>query len=288
MARPPARRARRSAVIAVAGVVTMAGGLAACGGESPISASQTPGITTPATTPGTPVPTMPPITSPTTTTPAPGTTAPGPTSPSTSAPINATAVLHRALANAHSEGWVTSDSANTGGTEAIDTVAGPDRGLQTVTAGSDTGHIVVVPGTTYIHGTASALATLFSVPTAQAKTLAGHWVKLLPSDKQYHSTTEGVTLPSLLAPLALTGNVKGGTITGSDGKHYDLITGTIPKGTGYGNGTETGRLAVTTGSHPLPYEFEVTATAGAIEWAYRDWGKKAAVSVPSGAVPLPH
>lgn len=288
MARPPARRARRSAVIAVAGVVTMAGGLAACGGESPITASRAPGLTAPATAPSTPAPTMPPITSPTTTAPSPGTTAPGPTSPSTSAPINATAVLHRALADARAEGWVTSDSADGGGTEAIDTVAGPDRGLQTVIEEGQTGHIVVVPGTTYIHGTADALVALFSLPAAQAKILADRWVSLRPGDKQYHSTTEGVTLPSLLAPLALTGHVSGGTITGSDGKHYDLITGRVPKGTGYGNGTETGRLAVTPGSHPLPYEFEIISSKGVIEWAYRDWGKKAAVAVPPGAVPLPH
>lgn len=283
MSRLRTRGRRRPAAVALAGVVLMAGGLAACGGESPITASRTPpSIAAPGTTPATPGTTLPPLTSPTTS----PSTAPGTSTPSTSTPIDATAVLHRALANAHAEGWVTSYSANSGGTEAIDTVAGPDRGHQTVTAGSNTGHIIVLPGATYIHGPASALTALFSVPSAQAKSLANRWVKLLPSDKQYHSTTEGVTLPSLLAPLALTG-VKGGTIT-SHGTRYDLITGTVPKGTGYGNGTQTGRLAVTTGSHPLPYEFEITSSAGAIEWAYRDWGKKAAVSVPPGAVTLPH
>lgn len=279
---------RRPSAAALAGVVLLAGGLAACGGESPITASRTPpSIAAPSTTPATPATTLPPLTSPTTSpSTAPGTSTPGPATPSTSTPINAALVLHVALINAHLEGWVTSDSANSGGTEAIDTLAGPDRGRQTVTAGGDTGHIVVVPGATYITGPASALTNLFSVPSAQAKSLANRWVKLLPTDKQYHSTTEGVTLPSLLAPLALTG-VKGGTIT-SHGTRYDLITGTVPKGTGYGNGTETGQLAVTTGSHPLPYEFEITSSAGAIEWAYRDWGKKAAVSAPSGAVTLPH
>lgn len=274
----PARRGLRLA----GGALMLAAGLAACGGSSPITASG--GATT--TAPGSPTTTTaPPQT--TTTTTEPGSTTTTTTAGSGGHPVDAARVLRRALHDAYRAGWVRSDSTGgAAGSEAIITDAGPDRGAQTVIFNGLTGHIVVLPGRTYVHGTAPALQQLFRIPHSQATVLAPHWVVLVKADRQYHNVTIGVTLPSLLAPVALTGALHAAR-TSHNGHHYVLISGRVPAGAGYGAGA-SGRLAVTSGPDPLPYVLEIhTSGGGTFRWVFTRWGTKVPVHAPGGAVRLP-
>jgi hypothetical protein len=275
---------------------------AACGGRSPLAGrpyispattgpvSTAPGSTTPGSAGSAPTSSAPVTASPSTSVPtattAPATTTPATTVPPTVAPTTAPdtakalAILNAARSDALAERW-----AHVSGSQLV-TVAGPDRGTQTVKIGSDSGLIKVLPNATYIQGSAAALQRLFDVPAAAATKVAGKWVILTPSDPEYKSVTIGVTLPSELQELDLQGTLRTESYS-RNGTQGTLISGSLPPSANITKGL--GALLVTTGPHPLPEEFaEFQATgATAFDETFSLWGAAELVQAPSGAVPLP-
>jgi hypothetical protein len=184
------------------------------------------------------------------------------------------------MSDALAERW-----AHVGGTELL-TVAGPDRGTQTVKNGSLTGMIRVLPNSTYIQGSAAALQRLFDVPAAAAAKVAGKWVVLTQADPEYKSVTIGVTLPSELQQLELQGPLRTETYN-QDGKKGTLISGGLPPVADIPKGL--GAVLVSDGSHPLPEEFAEFQSTGStlLDETFSLWGAGELVQVPAGAVPLP-
>ncbi len=193
-------------------------------------------------------------------------------------------MLQKAIVDARAKGWVHVTSSNTTRTNVLTTVAGPDRGTQRVALDSVSGLIIVVPGATYIKGSAVALTRVFAVPAAAASKVANRWIRLTSKDPEYAKLTAGVTLPSFLGELRFTA-----PLTVRDYSHagttYLLIAGKLSPAAGVGAGN--GVLLLTKSSHPLPVRFVTVGKAGAAGASFGHWGASQSVSAPRGAVPLP-
>jgi hypothetical protein len=189
-------------------------------------------------------------------------------------------VLNAAKRDGLAERW-----AHVRGTE-LATVAGPDRGTQTVTAGGLIGLIRVLPNATYIHGSTLALEHLFQVPATAAIRVADKWAILTRADPEYKGVTIGVTLPSELQEIVLTGPLRIQPYN-HDGRRGTLITGSLPTQPGIAAGY--GALLVTAGPRPLPEEYAqyLHTRQTVLDETFSLWGASELVKAPPGAVPLP-
>ena len=150
------------------------------------------------------------------------------------------------------------------------------KGMQaiTFTQNARTGHVSVrvVDGTAYFRGDAFTLHAFMGVPTANATTFAGQWVRVPRSATQYASVAAGATLPSFSANLGVSGTVtkvEGGlTISTNTGSLRLFLTPNhLPtRETGKGSG---GTLAMTIGGWNEPVRVSSPARTVPVQTVYR-------------------
>jgi hypothetical protein len=82
-----------------------------------------------------------------------------------------------------------------------------DRGIQRITYrnGGKSGHVtvLVVANTAYVRGDAFALASYMGFSGAEARRLAGHWLKIPHTARSYPTVSAAVRLRSTISELAL-------------------------------------------------------------------------------------
>lgn len=180
--------------------------------------------------------------------------------------------MHVAVSNRH-------------GTESVSITqdSGPSRGEQDIQFGGIAAKVIVLNGNAYIQGNSQAITSFFGFPAADGPTLAGRWISLSPTDSGYGTVTAGVSLTSVLQETGLTGTLTETARTTRDGQAVIGITGTASSPDS-GGGPAT--LYVTTTTHPLPVEFDMTSSQGTEEAVFTHWGGQVSLSAPSGAIPV--
>jgi hypothetical protein len=151
-----------------------------------------------------------------------------------------------------------------------------DRGIQriTYTENGQTGHVtvVVVRSAVYIRGDEFALRTYMSLPAEEARSYAGAWVRVPPSNRLYRAAAADVTLPSFVSDLRLTGPFAAAPQTLVGGVHAAGVSGR--------DFSAPATLYYVPGSRPLPVEEVVRAQGGSSTVVISGWNENVDVTAP--------
>lgn len=187
--------------------------------------------------------------------------------------MSAAALLAAMLVAVHAQQsahYVSTSSSKTAKVVVVADVA-KTQGIQriTFTRKGKTGHVTVMVAnnTAYLRGDAFTLQNFLGVPAVAARTVAGQWVRIPHTAREYAPVAEDVTLPSVALGLATTGTVekvKGGIRDTSSSRTITILLD---------------------GKHRPTSE---TGTNGGAKYAmaFTRWNENVAVSVPKKTVPV--
>jgi hypothetical protein len=200
----------------------------------------------------------------------------------------ATVLLKQLSQNATQAGWV-HVSIQTVGAQSMSTYkedVGPTSGQQDITVNGNHARVILVDNMAYVKADAPMLADYFGVPAAKVSRIANQWIAVPPSDPEYQTVTNGVTMASILDQTLPAGPV---TETGGgkfEGVRQVTIQGALPAGSGPKPGTAT--LLVALGERPLPLSSaaQYGSSAGPLV-TFSKWGVPVQLAAPAGAVPAP-
>jgi hypothetical protein len=146
--------------------------------------------------------------------------------------VSAAALIAAMLAAVHAQHsvhYVSTSSAKTTKVVVVADVA-KTQGIQriTFTQGGQTGHVTVIVAnnTAFLRGDAFTLQTYLGLPAAAAQTVAGQWVRIPHTAREFAPVSEDVTLPSVALGLAVSGTVtkvKGGVRETSSSRTLTIL-----------------------------------------------------------------
>jgi hypothetical protein len=203
----------------------------------------------------------------------------------TAASQTASQELQTAFAAANQEGSVRISvhffSGNTTGQLQQDT--GQNSGVQTVAIGKERISIALIKGVAYFTGNAIGLAKYFGLPQTLAKSLAGRWISVSPTDSGYQSVINGLTLSSAMTEVTPTGAVSLGKPSKVNGKSTVSVVG-LSSG-----GATRITLFIAASGKPLPVEAASSGTSkvrsGEII-TFSRWGEKVRLPQPTRVIPV--
>ena len=180
-------------------------------------------------------------------------------SPTATGPSPKTMVA-QAMADAVHGGWVHEVATTRSGRDALSMVndIGTTEGRQVIDADGARSTVMVLGGTAYINGDASAVADYFGIPTSDPAALAGKWITVPHTDPDFSTVSASVTLQSDFHDVAFSGPYSALADTTVDGVAVVPITGRIPGPNS--NSSTRATLYVTVTGTRLPVE--LTATTG--------------------------
>ncbi len=162
---------------------------------------------------------------------------------------------------------------------------GPSSGSETVSVGHDQFIVIFTGKEAYFDGSAAALQDQLGLPATMASVYAGRWISLLQTDGPYSSIEDGLTSSSALAQVFIAPSATAPEYQ-THGVLLTRITGRIPHGQ-----VVTGSASLDLISRSkLPAEYSAHGSNGGQTWsstlAFSQWGEKAVVEAPIGALPF--
>ena len=212
-------------------------------------------------------------------------TKPGPTT--SLAPAQSSAGLFkRATQEAVREGWFHAEVASTdvGISSTISQGSGLSSGHQSVTQAGGHLDVIVIGTALYLRGDTAGLTAALDIAPAEAGRYANMWISIPTGDGIYANAAEGVTIPSVLSQVALSGPIQIGAPTELNGTAVVGLSGQSP---GPDGGTSAETLYVSTGANPLPVEVTDAASDGStLKATFSQCGVAVLITAPTGAIPI--
>jgi hypothetical protein len=200
----------------------------------------------------------------------------------------AAALVAAAMKDAIAKGWV---SVNVSYDDPADNLsgfqagsAGPARGIESMSIDGQSGTEVLIGNILYFKGTAGFLADEVNVSVPDASRLAGRWVSVTSDDPNFSDDSLGMSLTSLLSESSVTGSISELPVSIKHGVRVVGVTGTTTDPDA-DPGT-TGTLWVSTGSHPMPVEYDEISAAIDVSVYFSHWALPVVIAVPAAATSL--
>lgn len=211
-----------------------------------------------------------------------------PTNPATVAQ----GLVNKSIAAATSAGSYryTEHSTVLGAPDDITGDAGPAGGRQVITqrckSGTNVFDLRLVKGVVYFRGNTPAIVDQLGVTSTRARSVAGHWVKVVKGEKPYSSFADGITAAANISQLRSTIVARASkTVAGSSPQSTEIV-GALSAGKGK-RPIGTAALMIAT-STSLPRTLQATAsTTGdhyTLTWTFKNFGEKVRVAAPTNPI----
>jgi hypothetical protein len=146
--------------------------------------------------------------------------------------VAAKSLLAASLAAARSQHSVHFSATSTVGSQSItivaDVAAAKGQETITITSGGETGHVSTrfVNKAAYFQGDTDGLEGYLGMPSTLATKYAGQWISFKPSDKQYKTVSQAMTISSAVGQISVKAPVSTGPSSTINGTAAIGITGT--------------------------------------------------------------
>lgn len=197
------------------------------------------------------------------------------------APQTASAVQNRAIADARAAEWVHATNVAFEGGTALRCAMTSSLSSGTQTCSLAAAHFrveVASNGDAYVDANAVALRDVFRFSAAQVGQYAGHWLGIASQAPGYASIAYGVTLPSILSELLVSGHVHFGATKMLNGVKVTGIIGTANRTTG---ATGQATLWVRDDAAPLPVEWQGMVSGKPASFTLGGWRKPVHIAFPA-------
>jgi hypothetical protein len=161
---------------------------------------------------------------------------------------------------------------------------GTTEGRQVIDVDGGHATVVLVGGTAYIQGDATAVASYFDLPASQPAQLAGKWISLTPNDSDFSAVTSAVTLNSDFSQVGFKGPYTVGAAQTVGGRTVVPIHGYISGPTGSAPIPAT--LTVTSGGTVLPVTLRASSGQLSASSTWSQWGQAVALAAPPSPIPM--
>ena len=191
------------------------------------------------------------------------------------------ALLALAVHDAIGSGWVHETDSTTGSGHSFSMVndIGTTEGRQVIDADGAHGKVLVLNGDAFLYGDDSAIAFYFGISKNDPQKYANQWIELKPTDSDYSTVSDAVTLASDFDHLVMSGPLTEGKIMSIHGHMVRPISGHVPATSQSPAGNAT--LYVTASGKVLPFEYRLVAKGLLSTSSWSNWGKKVTLTAPS-------
>jgi len=204
---------------------------------------------------------------------------------------SARALLHTALHNATTSGWVHESvqvkQKGVAVQDAQDDI-GTHEGLQFVSSlGGGESEVIAFDQlqTLYVRANTLGLTAIYSLSSADATTYANEWMTVTPSNSEYGSIAYATTLASDFGQVRFSGAVSESGVVTVAGRRVRALKGTVPPLDGAPR--FVGTLYVTATGRPLPVKFVERDANASVTVSWTAWGHHYVLHTPTGAVAFP-
>ena len=173
-----------------------------------------------------------------------------------------------------------------GESQTISSMAGPDIGIQNLTAGgSDHMAVEYVKKTLYVKAALGFLEGTFGLSNTVATPYINKWAVVAPNNPSYQTVFLAVTIKSLMSFLAGAGPVTSGTAKVVAGIKVKALHVAIPKSQSSPAGTET--LYIASAGPPLTAETVFLGSGYSSTMKFSRWGKPFTLQAPITSLLMP-